>query len=653
LNVTKSKRPLVFISVLMAFLVGCNFFTSLGTSDGSGGTSTPVGSAVQPKAPTQPAVSAAPPTPPALAKPPAPVVYPGSPEEQAAKLAQGLAAAPDNTSRVAAWLGVYESVGIPVIDEAGTALTKTGDDPVGAPYWAVWYASGLDRPLRGMPLADAAKILTALPDGTSDAAAGKTLLADLRLGAQSKDLQVRRLAWFVRERMITGSTGQDMLLAEASPDALRIDPATVQLLHFALVRTTLYGIAQASPQSSAGQPVSVSFDLQPAARLVAAGKPRCAEMFGSEDTTAAVNWLANKFYSGVSIPGIGGMPGMTETVLKQVGVSVGKIQKINTFMQRANAIGALFSLYMQIQSLQIDGTMDSGGPLIRTKTTSDGKRDSITWHLFYDKDKTPDGNELWACMTNFISNAFGVTLSIPPKEGVAGADIIFAPGENIPEKVLFDSDTPNYRITTDANGQAKLKLIGKAQKKTLPDSAPPYNENFTIEVSAQPEAVTGSSLVNMFVDSIGLFVVPSAAAAVAPLVDLLKTLHYDLGEKGFLLTDWRVGYSAAGGQGIDIAGTICGPLTEPFHLDGAVADGSNVNFTYQPANEKGGAYTYTGSGGGVSFTGSGTYTIKEAKSGFDLILTQTDTRGCVGGVQGGCKEYVNTVTLTPLDSCKP
>ena len=637
----KSKPSLVIFSLLMVLLLSCNLITS--TVAGTGGNA----NSSQPQADL--AVTT---TPPDLPEPPAAALFDGTPEEQAVSLAQALTSAPDNLSRLAVWLGVYEAAGIPVFDESGAALTDTGDDPVGAPYWSVWYASGMDLPLRGMTLDDAGKILTSMPDGTYDAAAGGILLSDLRQSAQSDDPQARLLALFVRQRMLAGSIGQDMLLAEASPDALRIDPATVQLLHFALARSLLVEIARTEPQSSTtGGRVYASFSLQPAFSP-ALSKPRCADIFGSEDTTAAVNWLMNKFYNGLSVPGVKGLPGMTETALKQFGVSAGKIERLNTFMQRANAIGMLLSLYMQIHALQVDGEMTKPGPLIRTKKTSDGERGGITWHLYYDKEKIPDGNQLWACMANFISNAFGVTFAVPPSEPVAGADIIFAPGENIPEKVLFDSSNTNYRITTDANGNAELKLIGTRQKKDLPDSSPPYDDTFSMVVSAQIEATTGSSLVNMFMDSLGFVVMPGPAAAVAPLVDLMKTLHYELGEYQFLLTDWRAGYTASGGQGIEIIGTICGGLDAPFHLEGAVPDGSNVTFSYAPSNDKGGSYTYSGSGGGFSFSGSGSYTIAETDSDV-LILTQTDTRGCVNTPQGGCKEYTNTVTLTPADSCTP
>jgi hypothetical protein len=264
----------------------------------------------------------------------------------------------------------------------------------------------------------------------------------------------------------------------------------------------------------------------------------------------------------------------------------------------------------------------------------------------------PDGNQLWACMANFISNTFGVTFGLPPSEGVGGADIIFAPGYNIPEKVLFDSENTNYRITTDSSGYAVLNLIGKGQKKTIPNSAPPYDDNYSILVSAQPEGLSSNSLVSMFMDSFGFVIAPTVAGAVLPLVDLLKTMHYDMGEHQFLLTDWRIGYTASGGQGIDITGAICGSLTDPFHLEGAVPDGSNVAFSYTPSDEKSGSYSYAGSGGGISFAGSGNYTIAETDTD-ELIMTQTETQGCVIGEGGGCKEYTNIITLTPADSCNP
>src|SRR5262249_16123984 len=116
--------------------------------------------------------------------------------------------------------------------------------------------------------------------------------------------------------------------------------------------------------------------------------------------------------------------------------------------------------------------------------------------------------------------------------------------------------------SADAHGEVTLRLVGKAQKRPIPDSAKPGMKEFSIAVAAQPEAVTGKSLVTMFLDDLS-FVTPligsppgvsgdlsahlpsfeeiarPALGASSPLIDFLKTLHYSLGEYFFRVQDWQ------------------------------------------------------------------------------------------------------------------
>ncbi len=618
------KIPIIFLVLaILSVSLGCKLFTSTGTD---------------PNPQPAPPLTKELPTPPALPDAPQALLTSGSPEEQVIALAEAIQQAPDTRSRLAAWLGVYAAFGIPVLAETGQSLTNTGDDLLGAPYWSIWYASGMDFPGRGMTLADAGKILTVRQDITYDPNGGTILLTDLKQAVQSTDPQARQLGLFIQARIASASAGRQLSTASA-PEELIIDPASVNLLNWLLIRSSMLGLARTEqPASWLGSPALVSHTRVDPLGGLRAGKPRCAEMFGSEDTTAAMNYVIGKFYGGISIPGATLMPGMTETVLKQLGVSAAKVDKINSFMGRANAIAQLLNLYMQIHALQVDSEMSPGGGLERTKTTSDGKRATITWHLYYDREKVPDGNELWACMTSFISNAMGVSVNIPPSEAITGADIVFEPGKNIPEKVLIDSENTNYRITTDSSGNADLKLIGRAQKKKLPDNAPEQIDSFTLIVSAQPEGINAGSIAGMFWDSLSFWVTPSAASAVAPVVDLLKTMKYSLGEYENLLIDW-------GGQAYRIAGglddwqtntAVCN-IMEPFTLTSDI-------ITMQFSGGLSGTYTYTGSV--FNAQGSGTYSISLPDGpGFPGTM--------VGEGPGSAEGYTNTgtenYTLTPLD----
>ncbi len=103
--------------------------------------------------------------------------------------------------------------------------------------------------------------------------------------------------------------------------------------------------------------------------------------------------------------------------------------------------------------------------------------------------------------------------------------------------------------------------------------------------------------------------------------------------------------ASGGGALIAVSGRIK-DLSRPFTLTGKGA-GFAVNFLYLPKDDTGGSgtLTYEGSGGGAMLSGSGTYTIAgDPASDGPLTMTVT-TNGCAD--VGGCKDNVETVTLTP------
>lgn len=587
----KSRHGLLaLLSCLLLVSLACNGLAEVG----SGG-SAPGGSGPTPLSPQ------AAPTPPDIPAPPSiPPVGATESAGLATELAQRLSDAANEAERLAIWLAVYQTAGIPVIAEDGTPVTDTGDDPLGPPYWQVWYASGMDRPKHGMTLADAGKILTMTPEGSYAADGGQALLEDLRAATQSSDPYERFLGLFLRERVSRGASGADLLDPEVTPETAIIDPASVQFLSWALVRSEAYDIAVAEGPTSGLQLASYSGSAVRPRVLSAA--PRCAGIFGSEDTTTVVNWIFDKVYNGAEIPQGGSVKGLVERGLEGLGLSGDRIAKVKGVLSGANAIGTILSFYMQVQALEIE-VIDSPGGLERSKTTKDGEEITLQFRLFYDKKKA-DGDKLWACMANFIASKFGVTFSLPSSQPIAGAEVTFSPGKNIPEKVLINSSNPGHRFTTDANGVVALPLIGRGQKENLPDSVPPYDDAFTVHVSAQPEAVSGSSLGNMFWDSFTFWSSPGIPGAVAPLVDMLKTLSYNLGEFEFGLTDWgNPAYRASGGEKFEMSGTFC--LAQPSTLLG----GSGSTFEFAPSGPNGGTVTYTREEEGCTESGVGPYSV--------------------------------------------
>jgi hypothetical protein len=258
----------------------------------------------------------------------------------------------------------------------------------------------------------------------------------------------------------------------------------------------------------------------------------------------------------------------------------------------------------------------------------------------------PDGNTRAACFASFVLNALGISFSFPAGGRIAGAEVFFEGGENFPGKVLF-GNYQQIRQNTNANGEVQLDIIGVAQKKDLPESAKPTDEEFSVKISAQPEAVNGNTIANIFFGGLTFGVAPSGGGAASSLVDILKTFRYSLGEYYFPLQDWQLpGYSASGGaEGVTITGVICN-LESSFTLTGAV-EGGSITLTYVPNDAKSGSYSYVGAAANAgALSGEGIYSV--ADQGGSLLLTQTG-KGCVMG-GAFCASGVETITLTPLES---
>ncbi len=102
-------------------------------------------------------------------------------------------------------------------------------------------------------------------------------------------------------------------------------------------------------------------------------------------------------------------------------------------------------------------------------------------------------------------------------------------------------------------------------------------------------------------------------------------------------------FSASGGNdGIMISGTV-DDLKKPFTLDGVI-DGGSMVLSYVPdADGRSGTFTESGSAGGFSLTGDGTYLIT-GEDGGPLTLTE-EGNGCVDTF---CSSHSEDITLTPL-----
>src|SRR6266404_9210911 len=209
----------VVFSLMM--ILGCNFSTKLSQHR----------QAVSTVAPDLPA-------PPKIAS-----VNKGTPEQQAIYFADLLVSP---ITRLAGWLSLYDALGIPVLGQNGTSLGSTGDDPIGPRYWQLWYASGLDKNRRGIPLRDAGRLIAAGSPELDGRTFGPALLNDLRFAIKSSDPQVRLMGMFVRERIKRWPSHLDIADASVTPEKAIVDLPTLQMIVWIVTRAAIFQAASSS-----------------------------------------------------------------------------------------------------------------------------------------------------------------------------------------------------------------------------------------------------------------------------------------------------------------------------------------------------------------------------------------------------------------------
>lgn len=592
---------------------------------------------------------------PALSAPPKPLASKGgTPEEQAVHYADLLATP---ATRLAGWLGLYDTLGIPVVGQNGAPLGTTADDPIGPRYWQIWYASGLDRKGRGLPLTDAARLLAIGTPKLDGKALGAALLSDLRLALKSSDPQVRLMGSFVRERIKRWPSRLDIEEASTTADKAIIDLPTLQMILWIAVRGALIRDAAASrpttgevERPASRTTVPAFFQGEPPKTASSWGNQKpCSEKIGGADSTYWTNWLTNKVIGGgVQLPGMKeAFKGVIEQAQIGSKASEKAIEKTTATISKLNLAAVMISLMLQIAAMEIE-PRQIPAPLVRTKSTSRGKDGTLELQLYSAPGKIPDGNELAACIGSFLSNAFGVSFSFPAEGPISGAEMRVEGGQGFPELVLFNVEgTNSLRRWTDTNGVAEYKIFGAPQKRQIPDTAKEVGKEFSVHVTAQPEEMNLNSLLNVFFGGLTFGAAPSGASGLGSAVDIAKAFQYDMGEYLFALTDWRPnGYRATGRTAdMEYSGTIC-DLARPFNVKGSVI---GYLFQFDPSSATAGKVSTSAAGLGVIATGGGTYTIEGADTDKPRIAM---TMTVAGHTQLGTRTSSGTVyvDLVPLET---
>jgi hypothetical protein len=145
--------------------------------------------------------------------------------------------------------------------------------------------------------------------------------------------------------------------------------------------------------------------------------------------------------------------------------------------------------------------------------------------------------------------------------------MMFEGGAGFPDLVLL-GDYKQLRQDTNVNGEADLLVLGQGQKKQLPDSVKPVDKEFSVIVSAQPEAATGNTIANIFFSGLSVGTSPGVASAISALIDMLKTFRWDLGGHVFRLVDWKMpGFRYYFNyEGIDVKEGIICSFEKPFTI---------------------------------------------------------------------------------------
>jgi hypothetical protein len=509
------------------------------------------------------------------APPVAATVPTGSIDDQAAALAK--AVAPGGQAALAPLLAAYQAAGIPVIGEDGHPVAGSAADQVGPGWWQVWLSAG-SNPQFAISLTDAATLLVAIPNApTLDTAAVATAaLADLRTMAADSDPQQHFFAKFLADLTMARS-GFDLLAPGTTADDLQLSPIAIEFFMAGLTRSiAIAATTPAAAEMAPGRKVASIGEPLPIGQVqIADGAPAgnpCNPTGDAEAASYWTQWIASKIAGGAKLPG------MEEAMKSAVGLVVKNASLAAKIGAAAGYLGGLIAALtylLEMASLSVSIRIDPD-PLVRTHDTHPaGGTSVVTAKLVYDiKHASLDGGDGATNCLLVFANALGIQAAMPADGAVPDAELEFhgvdgfGQGLGPADYVQFPSGASEMKQSTDQDGQAKITVQGVAQKKQVPATAIEWSREATIDIQAQPEAENARSLASMFWDS---FVAAGAGpiGAVAPIFDALKTVHYDLGEYSFLVTDWQSGWVVKSTfNNNPMAGTKCDGLDGPWLIKG-------------------------------------------------------------------------------------
>jgi hypothetical protein len=419
-------------------------------------------------------------------------------------------------------------------------------------------------------------VISAIVQGVVPDAAGPaagTLLADVRAMAASGEPRAVFLASFLAQRSVARDA-PDPLDPATTPELFLIDPAGLALVMWTSLRSALIDAA-AAVDAPVGlrAPETEPAGVADAAGFVGSMARRTSPTLctAPTDEEAWVLFITKLVGSGlevgqeaIAIPGIANVISgavALQAVDADAAEALGK--KVGVGLQVAGLVTAAASALMAYAATGATVSMDPS-PLERLRERAEGKTATATITISYQNGVKDEAAEL-GCAMNVLGRLAGAEVSVPI-EGtkVSGADVIPEAGRNVPSKVLFD--VGSRVLTTGGDGVATLPLKGAARREKLPETAVQYDDTFSIRIYAQFEGVSAQGILDTFIGGLA----GTGIGALGVLVNILKTIRYDMGTFTLPLKDWKAeGYripSPVSETPFLPKGVICG-FDQEFSLD--------------------------------------------------------------------------------------
>ncbi len=584
---------------------------------------------------------------PAPAIPAAPTPFPAADDPIAA--AAELAAATTTEDAPAAWLTVYERAGVPVV---GRSEPSADDDPVGPEWWFVWAVSAVPAGT-GIRLTE---WMLPWTEGDQEAARSmaSALLDDLGRLQDGDEVAAFTVAFLQAKAQQAGTD----LLAGEDPDQVVLDAPTGHLLTWLVARMAVQ--AAVDDAVATGEIQSFRRVVQPPSSLVrqAAGTP-CSEILGGATATSIANFVIGKAFGGISIGTGEAFKTMSvANVLKEYFPRAEPlVERFSRIVSRVNVAAALSAFVTRLAQLQVFGA--SADNLERTRRSgAPGAQVTVRFDLAFNAPTSDpdspnptafDPTNPAACLGLMLVNFAGITVDVPigPAKGV---QVVAQGGKGFPSRVLFGNYERQGRQDADESGSVFIDVVGAPQPRDLPDDVPPRTWDYGIRLEASLAPLDGDSVFNTAVDSMVAWSTRQPSDFALAVLDILKVVHYSLGEQIMPMTDWGGAYAIDSLWGdFAIRGTICAP-DRSFVLEAQAPYGQLV-MTFSPTTATTGTIDFGGEVEEATITGTGTYELVLSDGGGTLKIN-TEGRGDYDGFVVPSFVDVTSFPLTTTNACE-